>query len=123
LSRLLGMISSWPGELSIKDVGRAGFRRGGDGEPLFTVKRLESGRVGAGGEGDCDADSNNDLVFWKKLFPGIEGDGTGVRAVTIVRSVGRRGIRDAVGDTGSCSELWCERVAETGDSKFLSSEY
>jgi hypothetical protein len=93
------MRSSWLGELSIKDVGREGFLRGGEGEPLFTVNRLERGRVGAEGDGDCDADSKSDLVFWKNGLLGIDGDETGVRAATIARSVGRRGIRDYVRST------------------------
>jgi hypothetical protein len=92
LSSDFGIISSWPGDERRSEVGGEGFLRGGEGEPLFTVKRLERGRVGAGGEGDCDADSKSDLVFWKKLLLGIEGDDTGVRAIVIVRSVGRLGI-------------------------------
>lgn len=116
-SRLLGVRSSWPAELSIKDVGREGFLRGGEGKPLFTVNRLERGRVGAGGDGDCDADSKSDFVFWKNELLGIGRDETGVRAATIVRSVGRRGIRDCVGEYCACdSDSWCVRVAETGGS-------
>ena len=82
----------------MREVGREGFLRGGEGDPLFTVKRLERGRVDAGGDGDCDADSKRDLVFWKNELLGIDGEETGVRAVAIVRSVGRRGMRDWVGE-------------------------
>ncbi len=97
LSRERGMISSSPGEERRSELGRFGFLRGGEGEDvgeLRTVKRLESGLVGAGGEEDCDAVSKSDLVFWKNELLGIDGDETGVRAATIVRSVGRLGIRD-----------------------------
>jgi hypothetical protein len=50
LSRLLGIIPFWIGEESRREVGREGFLRGGDGEPLLTMKRFDRGLVGAGGE-------------------------------------------------------------------------
>lgn len=51
---------------------------------MSTVNKLEGGRVGVGGDGDCDADSKSDLVFWKNELLGIGMDETGVRAATIV---------------------------------------
>jgi hypothetical protein len=82
---------------------------------LSTVNRLERGLVGAGGDGHCDANSKSDLVFWKNELLGIGMDETGIRAATIVRCVGRRGIRDCVGEYYACdSDSWCVRVAAMG---------
>jgi hypothetical protein len=96
------MMVSSPGELKSSEEVRLEDDPGTDEDPRYAEKMPERGRATEGGDEETvEPDSKRERVFWKKLLFEIDGEGVGVRALTIVLSVGRRGIRDGMVDDGS----------------------